>query len=433
MAEAKSTEVPHDIVEQYDILPKMIPYLDRHLVYPLVTDRPDTDENKKLRFELLKTTSMFDFLAELDMDIRKTNTKSPEYTKKREETLAKGEQFQEETRVLRDLLGDEAVVGNLRSDKVANLKYLETDHQVTAEMVDKLYEYGQYQYSCGNYIDAAELLYQFRVLSTDNEKVSSATWGKFASEILNAEWDQAMEEVTKIKEMIDTRYFNNALAQLQQRTWLLHWCLFPFFNHEPARDTLTELFFSPAFINTIQTLCPWLLRYLTAAVITGRSRSRNSNAYQKQVKDLVRVVKQEGYEYSDPLTLFIKALYIDFDFEEAQQKLGEAEAILREDFFLNGSADSFVDSARHLISETYCKIHQRIDIKDLSTRLNLTPSEGEKWIVNLIRDTRVDAKIDYQQGTVVMNHPPSSVYQQVIERTKGGFFRTTVMLAAVGK
>ena len=62
-------------------------------------------------------------------------------------------------------------------------------------------------------------------------------------------------------------------------------------------------------------------------------------------------------------TLFIKALYIDFDFEEAQQKLSEAEAILREDFFLGSLADSFVDSARHLISETYCKIHQRIDIK----------------------------------------------------------------------
>lgn len=65
--------------------------------------------------------------------------------------------------------------------------------------------------------------------------------------------------------------------------------------------------------------------------------------------------------------------------------------------------------------------------------MNLSQAEGEKWIVNLIRDTRVDAKIDYQQGTVVMNHPPQSVYQQVIEKTKGGFFRTTVMYAAVGK
>lgn len=86
-----------------------------------------------------------------------------------------------------------------------------------------------------------------------------------------------------------------------------------------------------------------------------------------------------------------------------------------------------------MISESYCKIHQRIDIKDLSARLGLNQDEGEKWIVNLIRDTRVDAKIDYKEGTVVMNHPPSSVYQQVIERTKGGFFRTQVLSAAVAK
>ncbi len=33
----------------------------------------------------------------------------------------------------------------------------------------------------------------------------------------------------------------------------------------------------------------------------------------------------------------------------------------------------------------------------------------------------------WDKGTVVMNHPPQSVYQQVIERTKGGFFRTQVL------
>jgi translation initiation factor 3 subunit E len=64
---------------------------------------------------------------------------------------------------------------------------------------------------------------------------------------------------------------------------------------------------------------------------------------------------------------------------------------------------------------------------DLSARLGLNQDEGEKWIVNLIRDTRVDAKIDYKEGTVIMNHPPQSVYQQVIEKTKGAFFRTQVL------
>lgn len=172
-----------------------------------------------------------------------------------------------------------------------------------------------------------------------------------------------MEEIKKLQESIDSRLFANPLAQLQHRTWLIHWSLFPFFNFDGAKDTLTDMFFSPTYINTIQTNCPWILRYLAAAVITNRNRNRNSNQYQKQLKDLVRIVRQEGYEYRDPVTDFIKALYIDFDFEEAQKKLSETEEILKNDFFLLGTADVFVDSARHLISESYCKIHQRIDIK----------------------------------------------------------------------
>ena len=199
--------------------------------------------------------------------------------------------------------------------------------------------------------------------TTDNDKEREATWGKMACEILSVNWDSAVDEISKVQEHIDGRLINTPLAQLQHRTWLIHWSLFPLFNHEPAREKITDTFFSPAYINTIQTNCPWILRYLAAAVITARNRGRNSNPYQKQFKDLIRIVRQEGYEYSDPVTDFIKALYIDFDFEEAQKKLIESEEILKNDFFLLGHADQFVDAARHVISESYCKIHQRIDIK----------------------------------------------------------------------
>jgi len=176
-----------------------------------------------------------------------------------------------------------------------------------------------------------------------------------------------MEEISKVKDSIESRLYSNSYAQLQSRTWLIHWSLFPLFNHEPSRDIITDLYFSAPFINTIQTLCPWILRYLTAAVVTNRGRSKLSNLYQKQLKDLIRIVKQEGYEYSDPLTDFIRALYVEFDFEEAQKNLSDAEALLREDYFLHSHADNFVEAARHLISESYCKIHQRIDIKYVAT------------------------------------------------------------------
>ncbi|RYP45312.1 hypothetical protein DL768_008326 [Monosporascus sp. mg162] len=431
------------MAENYDLLPNLVRHLDRHLIFPLLEfqagqipeDAPDSEVRAitQAKYELLKATNMTDFIGNLKAELEGLEQPPAEFNEKRQKVLARIEQFEKSTSKLTDLLEREDVVGNLRSDKVANLEFLKKEHDVTIDMVNALYDFGNFKYSCGDYAGAADLLYQFRVLSTDNDKVAAATWGKFASEILSTNWGESVEELQKVKEMIDTKLFNNPLAQLTNRTWLIHWALFPLFNDDSTRDTILDLFFSPAYINTIQTNCPWILRYLTACVITGRGRARNSGQYQKQLKDIIRIVKQEAYEYSDPVTDFIRALYIDFDFEEAQRQLSLAEEILRSDFFLFSTADVFVDAARHLISESYCKIHARIDIKDLSARLGLNQDEGEKWIVNLIRDTRVDAKIDYKEGTVVMNHPPSSVYQQVIERTKGGFFRTQVLSAAVAR
>ncbi|CCX09811.1 putative eukaryotic translation initiation factor 3 subunit EifCe [Pyronema domesticum] len=435
---ASPQDVAAELAQKYDLTPKLIPNLDRHLVFPLLDfldnhESFDSAEMVQAKFDLLKSSNMTDFVGQLYMSINNTDVVPEEFGKKKDAVLENLRSLEARSEKILGLLDDAEVVSNLRSDKLQNMKYLEENHQITHEMIDVLFEFGQQQFSCGNYAAASDLLYQFRILSTDSEKTAQATWGKLACDILRTEWESAMEEVTKVKDLIEQKLYNNPVAQLQHRSWLIHWALFPFFNYDAARETLIELFFSPAFINTIQTACPWILRYLAAAVITNRNRNRNAGQYQKQLKDLVRVVKQEHYEYQDPITEFVTALRIDYDFEEAQRKLSEAEEVLKSDFFLVATAATFVDSARHLISESYCQIHQRIDIKDLAKRLNLSQDEGEKWIVNLIRDTRVDAKIDYKEGTVVMNHPPQSVYQQVIERTKGGFFRTQVISAAVSK
>ena len=42
--------------------------------------------------------------------------------------------------------------------------------------------------------------------------------------------------------MIDANTFAPLLVQLQQRTWLMHWALFVFFNHEHGRNAIIDLF-----------------------------------------------------------------------------------------------------------------------------------------------------------------------------------------------
>ena len=40
--------------------------------------------------------------------------------------------------------------------------------------------------------------------------------------------------------------FSSPLKLLQQRTWLIHWSLFIFFNHPEGRDKLLEMFLNQA-------------------------------------------------------------------------------------------------------------------------------------------------------------------------------------------
>jgi len=161
--------VSNDIAKQYDLLPKLIPNLDRHLVFPIlefIENKEDEDpmEIKQLKFELLKETNMSDYVGGLEMEIKGLSERPAEYTKKRDEVIKRREQYEEETSNLTSLLENTEVTGALRSDKVANLQYLKDTHGVTLEEVSKLYDFGQFMYSVGDYQGAADLLFQFRLL-----------------------------------------------------------------------------------------------------------------------------------------------------------------------------------------------------------------------------------------------------------------------------
>lgn len=72
--------------------------------------------------------------------------------------------------------------------------------------------------------------------------------------------------------------------------------------------------------------------------------------------------------------------------------------------------DEFMENARLFIFETYCRIHQCIDIGMLSQKLNMNYDDAARWIANLIRNARLDAKIDSKMGTVVMGTQSPNMY-----------------------
>lgn len=89
----------------------------------------------------------------------------------------------------------------------------------------------------------------------------------------------------------------------------------------------------------------------------------------------------------------------------------------------------------------------------LADKLSKAPDDAERWIVNLIREARLDAKIDAKkviyssslsyplslspfslsQGHIVMNPQPQSIYQRVIDRTKSIGFQTQFLAQCIEK
>lgn len=70
-------------------------------------------------------------------------------------------------------------------------------------------------------------------------------------------------------------------------------------------------------------------------------------------------------------------------------------------------------------------------MKMLAQKLNMDDESAEKWIVNLIRSARLNAKIDSNEGTVVMGMQFQSPYEQLVEKARGLSTRTFMVANAV--
>ncbi|XP_050312157.1 eukaryotic translation initiation factor 3 subunit E [Anthonomus grandis grandis] len=406
---------------QYDLTSKIGQYLDRHLVFPLLEflsakEIYDETEVLKAKLDILSKTNMIDYAIDIRKQLYPHEEGPDDLKQRRQHVVAQLQELQQEVEPILQIMGNEDVMKNMENmrDSKALIAYLEKEMKFDMDLINSLHALAKYRYECGNYsVSTSYLYFCMLVLPPSDKNYLSALWGKFASEILVQNWDSALEDLNKLREHIDNspnQFGANSLQLLQQRTWLIHWSLFVFFNHAMGRELIIEMFlYRPHYLNAIQTMCPHILRYLATAVIINRGR-------RSALKDLVKVIQQESYTYRDPITEFLEDLYVNFDFDGARQKLQDCQTVLYNDFFLISCLEEFVENARLMIFETFCRIHQCISIGMLAEKLNMNPDEAECWIVNLIRNARLDAKIDSKLGHVVMGAQPLSPYQQLIEK-----------------
>lgn len=351
---------------------------------------------------------------------------------------------------------------------VASLAQSSSGSKVTPEVVETYRKLAKYQFDCGDYQASRDMLVNYISLfasppapantEEDDDLLASGAaptttqqsdkevgnpsiyylttvtpstlevlWGRLSCEILLEEWEAAGVALEAVKNAIELLVSSNqmtALKALQQRTWLLHWSLFVYWNDSAkgGLEHLVELFHTERYKQAITTNAPHLLRYLTAAVllckrrVTKKAAAGSNSEARRLMKNLTSVM--QDCEYTDPIVEFVNCLCVKFDFDLAQTKLAECESVLATDFFLCRQTALFMEEARVFVFENYCRIHNKIDLSALGAKLAMDQDQAERWIVDLIRNADLDAKIDSENKCVVMGTSAQSIYEQVMERTR---------------
>jgi translation initiation factor 3 subunit E len=375
------------------------------------------------KLDLLRSTRMCDFEREVYIELNGDALEATDEMKRKREMViethaklgalaANGVKF----------AADGAAVKLLRRDKTHNAHFAKENHGVDVEDVDALFKYAKFEYECGDYASASEHLGVVQMLSVDAARSEKALWGKFAADILLRNWSGALDDMNRLRDAIENNTTTSALAKMKQRAWLLHWSLFVFFNHQNGRNLIIDIFFQERYMQAAQQEAPYLLRYLTVSVVTNKKR-------RSMLKDLVRTIQSDTYR--DPVIDFVLALFVEYDFNKAQDKLKTCEELIENDFFLIGCKTAFAECARMHVIENYCKVNKHIDIASLAGRLNMSADDAEAMIINLIRINKLNAKIDSEAGMVIVQTEIKSVNEQIIEKTKALLSKTKALTQAV--
>lgn len=439
-----------ELVRKHDLTSVMAPFLDPHMISPLLDflRQNNVYDMEKISREKIKCVSKTNMITVIEDEYEKLAETVPavkaEYEQKKDELKKSTDRIFDvldnppaEVTLVADFFKNEALVSDLKGAGDLNIECLSSKHGISAEALEIYYKNAKFQYECGMYGDAEIMLSNYLSVSQGaNSSVVNATWGKLACHIVQGRWETSKESLKAVKDTIEVRSMAQ-LDQLKQRAWILHWSLFVHFTQTNSHDAYLDFVTDRAYIQAMQNVCPWLLRYYAVAVLLSPRRKN-------MLRDLLNEIQNMAYLYSDPILSFIVTLYDTFNIDNTQLRLKEALALMKNDFFLCVHSQKFADLAKMLMCEMYCSMYARVDLEVLADKLELTTDEAEKWMVSMVKNTTSsgsstanttegsssapvsttlnsvanDARIDSAAKHVILAPPTFNIYQQVVDKTR---------------
>jgi translation initiation factor 3 subunit E len=283
---------------------------------------------------------------------------------------------------------------------------------------------------------------------TENkERVLSAHWGKLAANTLEGNWDACLEEVHTLAGLIGARHFSHAVA-LQQRACLMHWALFAFLapahpgnNPHKGLEAMVELCLDPAYMTTIQLVCPWLMPHVAMAVLLCRRRGAMQEFVRLTQADtprpsphamvnLVRALHEGGLSATTGIPVMREGLLVGDATAKQDTTVSlfhDASAWMAADRLLAPLLPAFTARVQAAIFEAYVRLHHHVHLPTLITALGLPAASAERWILDKLQGMKdVEGVVDQVSNCITVTRQPTSIYQRIIEKTKSLAFRSSL-------
>merc|ERR1712013_182549 len=140
------------MAEQYDLTAKVGPYLDRHLVFPLLeflSSKEIFDEMELLRgrLELLQGTNMLDFVKDEYQRLNNTDEVPDEFHERRQHVIYQMKELESKTESIQKAFEhpDFQAEATKARDGAALFAFLEERFNITTEDLSTLYQYAKFQ------------------------------------------------------------------------------------------------------------------------------------------------------------------------------------------------------------------------------------------------------------------------------------------------
>jgi len=273
--------------------------------------------------------------------------------------------------IVRDFGSEEKFMNDQKAKTKKDSQYL----AIPKKNIDDTLQYAFLLYESGDYENARSYVNILFYVADHIQDLLKLSWGRLCL-ILCKKFQELkdgtltkdnviVDELKSLRNRLENRGPESYFHVISGKCSLLHYTIMSsyIFSSEPDYHYLIEIFSSDSFMSSIQTCATHLFRYLIFMLILSKNKKK---AAKYNLGNVTNSYENNLCTYKDESVRFVCELYVNFDFEQANECLKTFKAEVSKDIFLAGYEETMKNNAQELLFESFCNIYSSVDIDLIS-------------------------------------------------------------------